>query len=102
MTAARMVYRVIEVAELLGVSDETVYRLIREGALRARAQRRFIVVTHDDLAAYVNALPIKEAPDAAPAATDPAVEPASLPARRVGGLRKRVVRLLSPIAQAAR
>lgn len=93
MIPTRMVYRVSEVAALLGVQRSTVYDLIRAGELRARQQRRFLVVTADDLAAYVNALPIKpsEADDAAP-------EPAPMPALPVRARRGRVVRLLDVTA----
>jgi excisionase family DNA binding protein len=87
VSAARLVYRVPEVAELLGVCDESVYRLIREGTLQARQQRRFIVVTRADLDAYVEALPVLNAP----APPLPAPEP-----QRSGG-RSQVTRLFSPV-----
>lgn len=92
MTPTRLVYRVAEVAALLSVERSTVYDLIRDGALQARQQRRYIVVTAGDLAAYVNALPIKNAP-----ADEDVTDIPALPVRSTPTRRGKVARLVSPI-----
>ncbi len=58
--AAPMLYRPRDAARELGVSRETVYRLIRSGRLAARMPRgsvRGMRVSADDLRAYVDSMP---------------------------------------------
>lgn len=55
-----MLYKPLEAARKLGVSRETVYRLIRKGRLAARIPRgsvRGMRVSAEDLRAYVESMP---------------------------------------------
>lgn len=67
--AERLVHRVPEAADLLRMSPDFVWDLIRNGTLRARKQGRYLVITDRDLRAYVDALP--DAPNALPATVTP-------------------------------
>lgn len=60
MSTPKLLYRIPEAAELLGVTSNTVYRLIAAGQLRAvdvdaSGRRPRTRVRHDDLQAFVDA-----------------------------------------------
>lgn len=95
----RLVYRVAELAEFLGWSEETIRREIKAGHLRARKLRADTVIRHADLLDWLDNLPID--PDFA-TAEQPAMQPAPIaraaqrPAVRPG----RVSRLLDILPSA--
>jgi len=53
----RLLYKVHEVAKLLGLGDANVYRLIRDGTLPALRVGGVIRVHRDAIAAFIEALP---------------------------------------------
>lgn len=87
----RLLHRVPEAAAILGVSDDTVWKQIRAGHLRARKLGRFLVITDADLRAYAEGLPFAAVARPAPPANVVPITPAR-PARG------RVHKLLSPVA----
>lgn len=50
-------YRVDDAAHALGVSESTVWGLIKKGAIRAKRMGRATIIRRDDLISYVDALP---------------------------------------------
>ncbi|GJD66570.1 helix-turn-helix domain-containing protein [Methylobacterium frigidaeris] len=53
----RLTYRVEEVAEIMGVSQTTVWMWIREGSLAARKVSRIRLIRRVDLEAFIDAMP---------------------------------------------
>jgi hypothetical protein len=94
MVEKRLVLRLVEVAELIGMSDEFVRCEIKRGNLRARKLGRFNVVTQADLAAYIAALPVTNPPDPDSHTSSPA-SPAIVPPKQTR--HKRVEKRLYPI-----
>lgn len=85
--ARRPVYTVVQLAAFLGWSDETIYREIRAGRLRARKRRADTVIIETDLLAYLDSLP----PVQVETAAAPSVQPTSI--RQPQPARGRVTRL---------
>ncbi len=87
-----LAYRVDEVAALIGMSGSKVWSLIREGRLPARRLDGSTIVRHEDLTAFIDALPLVrqlvDAPDTPPPPPPSPVPkplpppPTAVPARR--------------------
>ena len=58
MTNSRRAYSIAEVCELTGVGRTTIYASITSGALPARKIGRRTILLHDDVVAFLQALPI--------------------------------------------
>lgn len=66
--AKRLAYSVEEVAEALGLAEDTVRKRIKHGSLPARKDGTRVMVLATDLHEYLNGLPLvsnREATDAA-------------------------------------
>jgi len=53
----RLTYRVEEVAEIMGATDSTVWKWLREGGLPSRLINRVRLIRHVDLEAFIDAMP---------------------------------------------
>ena len=65
MAAERLLYRIPDVAELLGCSETAARRMIERGHIPARRLGRRIVVLPDELEQYLKSLP-KTGPEPVP------------------------------------
>jgi excisionase family DNA binding protein len=53
----RLAYGLSEACQLLGLGRTTLYAAIKSGELKARKVRRRTLILHDDLIAFLKALP---------------------------------------------
>jgi excisionase family DNA binding protein len=59
MSGQQLSYSVVEAAEITGMSKSAIYHAIQSDELRARKPTRgSFVITHKDLDAYLDALPV--------------------------------------------
>jgi excisionase family DNA binding protein len=61
ITPTRLAYPVAEAAELLGIKRTFLYDLIQRGAIPSTTIGLRRLIKHDDLVAYVDALPVRSA-----------------------------------------
>ena len=55
---AQIAYSIQEACVAANIGRTTLYAAIRDGALKARKLRRRTVILHDDLASFLDALPL--------------------------------------------
>lgn len=75
-----LAYRVDDAAAIIGVSGSKVWSLIREGRLPARRIDGSTIIRHEDLVAFIDALPLVRQLAEAPA-TPPPAPPSAVPKR---------------------
>ena len=67
-----LAYRIDDAATLIGVSVSKFYNLIREGRLPARRLDGATIIRHEDLVAFIDALPLVRQVAEVPATPPPA------------------------------
>jgi len=55
----RIAYPLPEAARVVGVSRTRIFKAVRDRELTIRKAGRTSIVTHDDLLAWINSLPVK-------------------------------------------
>ncbi len=75
-----LAYRIDDAATLIGVSVSKFYNLIREGRLPARRLDGATIIRHEDLVAFIDALPLVRQVAEVPA-TPPPAPPSAVPKR---------------------